>query len=64
MKIFGAIMLAIFIVALDFGITSLLVYGICWCFGANFTFKVALGVWLITIIVGAVIRDNQIKKEY
>lgn len=45
--ILGIIGLLIF----SFGITALLVKGICWAFGLAFSLKIAFGVWLILLFV-------------
>ena len=45
--ILGIIGLLIF----SFGITALLVKGICWAFGLAFSLKIAFGVWLILFLV-------------
>lgn len=35
----------------SFGITALLVKGVCWAFGLAFSLKIAFGVWLILLLV-------------
>lgn len=37
--------------AIMFGITALIVKGICWAFDFAFTWKLAVGVWLILILL-------------
>ena len=41
-------------VAIGFGITSGLLYGICWAFGFKFTWKLAIGVYLVLVLIKAV----------
>ena len=33
-------------VALSYGITTAIFYGVCWAFGFTFSFKTAFGLWL------------------
>lgn len=39
---------------LSFGITTGLVYGICWAFNLNFSLKVAYGIWLIMMLLSGI----------
>ena len=47
------IILAIFY-GISFGITGLIIKGICWAFGFAFSWKLAFGIWLILALVGRV----------
>ena len=52
MSKFLATLLALLIVlGLDFALLSLITYLICFCFGIAFTWKLALGIWLIIIAI-------------
>lgn len=52
MSKFLATLLALLIVlGLDFALLSLIIYLICFCFGIVFTWKLALGIWLIIIAI-------------
>lgn len=52
MSKFLATLLALLIVlGLDFALLSLITYLICFCFGIVFTWKLALGIWLIIIAI-------------
>ena len=42
----------------SFGITALLVKGVCWAFGYAFSWKTAFGIWLLTLLVGGAFRSN------
>lgn len=44
----------LFFYGLSFGITSALVYGICWAFGIAFTWKLAIGLWFVFIILRSI----------
>lgn len=37
--------------AIYFGITALIIYGICRVFNLEFSFMVAFGIWLILIVI-------------
>lgn len=55
------ILVLTFIVAvvIGFGITSGILYGICWAFGFKFTWKLAIGVYLVLILLKAIFsRSN------
>lgn len=52
--IFGVLIGAIVVLglyAISFGITGLIIKGVCWAFGLTFSWKVAFGIWLIMILV-------------
>ena len=51
LKILGIIVVVAVLIALSFALTSALIYGICWAFGFQFTWKIAFGVWLALILV-------------
>lgn len=66
MKTFGTIILVVAIVilacAISFGITSALVYGVCWAFNFTFSWKIALGIWFLMALLRSVFKVI-IKKE-
>ena len=45
-KTIGTIAAIIFLLALSYGITTAIFYGVCWAFGFTFSFKTAFGLWL------------------
>jgi len=51
----AVISLIVITLLLSFGITSFIVYGVCWAFGYAFSFKLAFGVWLIFIAFKALV---------
>lgn len=56
--IMAIILLAI---AIGFGITSGLVYVVCWTFGFKFTWKIAIGIYLILVILKALFHNPKNK---
>lgn len=50
-KLLAAIITLLIVLALDFGLFAGLIYIICWCLGIAFTWKLALGIWLIVEII-------------
>ena len=56
---FGMKVLLIFIVIvmfvgamlIDYLVCALIVYSICWCFGLAFSFKFALGIYLVYLLI-------------
>ena len=56
------IILAIFY-GISFGITGLIIKGICWAFGFAFSWKLALGIWLILALVGSVFGGTKYVKK-
>lgn len=57
--IFVAMFIALIIIvalALSFGATALIVWGICKCFGFVFTWKLAMGIWLIMTLIEACVK--------
>ena len=36
---------------ISFGITGLIIKGICWAFGLTFSWRLVFGIWLIMILV-------------
>lgn len=39
------------ILAIDYAILAAIIYAICWCLSIVFTWKLALGMWLIIIVI-------------
>ena len=58
------ILMIVLVVVLSYCVTALLVGGICWCFGFHFSFKIALGVWLMLVLINATVQDIKTKKNY
>jgi hypothetical protein len=46
-KILSCLFALIIIITVSFGVTYGLIWSICWCFNMQFSFKLALGIWLI-----------------
>ena len=42
----------------SFGITALIVKGVCWAFGLAFSLKIAFGVWLILILARGIFGNS------
>ena len=56
------IILAVFY-GISFGITGLIIKGICWAFGFAFSWKLAFGIWLILTLVGSVFGGTKYVKK-
>lgn len=56
------IILAIFY-GISFGITGLIIKGICWAFGFAFSWKLAFGIWLILVLVGSIFGGTKYVKK-
>ena len=52
------ILIIIIAIALSLGATALIVWGICKCFGFVFTWKLAIGVWLIMALIEACVKPT------
>lgn len=48
---------------IGFGLTGLVIKGICWAFGFAFSWKLAFGVWLILVLVGSVFSGTKYVKK-
>ena len=61
------IVVALVIVAIgcgiSFGITGLIIKGICWAFGFAFSWKLAFGIWLILGIAGSIFGGTKYVKK-
>lgn len=55
MKIFLFLCLILGICAVSFGLTAGIVYLVCLCFSIAFSWKIALGVWLIILLFNPVV---------
>ena len=52
--VFGVLIGAIVVLgiyAISFGITGLIIKGVCWAFGFACSWRLAFGIWLIMILV-------------
>lgn len=47
------------LLGLDFCITSGLFWVVCWAFGLTFTWKIALGIWVISIFLAAIFKSGR-----
>lgn len=56
------IILAVFY-GISFGITGLIIKGICWAFGFAFSWRLALGIWLILALVGSIFGGTKYVKK-
>ena len=54
-KILMLLAIILGLLAVSIGLTVGIVYLICLCFGWIFSLKIALGVWLISFLVGLVL---------
>lgn len=62
-KILVAMFIALIIIvalALSFGVTAFIVWGICKCFDFVFTWKLAVGIWLIMTLIEACVKPTSI----
>lgn len=48
---------------ISFGITGLIIKGICWVFGFAFSWKLAFGIWLILGIAGSIFGGTKYVKK-
>lgn len=53
-----AILSLIFILAISFGLTAGLVALVCFAFGLAFSWKIALGIWVIIIILRSIFSSK------
>ena len=58
-QILGLIAYIVGMIALDIVIVSAVYYAICWCFGLVFSWKIALGIWILVIVFKNVIMDTR-----
>lgn len=58
MKVISVILLTLLIIAMSLGVTELVVWGICACFGWAFNFWIGVGIWLIMALARSVFRGN------
>lgn len=56
-KILMLLAIVLGLLAVSIGLTIGIVYLICLCFGWIFSLKIALGVWLISFLVGLVLSN-------
>lgn len=56
------IILAVFY-GISFGITGLIIKGICWAFGLAFSWKLAFGIWLVLALVGSIFGGTKYVKK-
>lgn len=60
-KVFGCMLLIVIVFAvymISFGITSAIIYGICWAFELRFSFKIAFGIWLVLILIKSLFNNK------
>ena len=51
------------ILGASFGITGLIIKGICWAFGFAFSWRLAFGVWLVSILIGSAFGGTKYVKK-
>ena len=56
-RILAIVSIIIGLLAVSIGLTIGIVYLICLCFGWIFPLKIALGVWLISFLVGLILSN-------
>lgn len=54
--IFIVIVMFVGAMLIDYLVCALIVYSICWCFGFMFTFKLALGVYLVYLLIRGIFK--------
>ena len=50
------IIVLVLIFGLDFILTAGILFLICWCFQIAFTWKLAFGIWLITLLLAGIFK--------
>lgn len=51
------------ILGASFGLTGLIIKGICWAFHKTFSWRLALGIWLILGLIGGIFGGTKYIKE-
>ena len=54
--IFIAIVMIVGAMLIDYLVSALIVYSICWCFSLAFSFKLALGVYLVYLLIRGIFK--------
>lgn len=63
LAILGIIIGAVLAVALGFLLTAGIIAGICWAFSLAFSWKLAVGVYLVLILIRSITQINVSKSE-
>ena len=58
-KLLATILTLLIVLGLDFLLFAALIYLICFCFSIAFTWKLALGIWLVVEIIKLLIPHNK-----
>ena len=59
----ATIIIALVPIVLGFGITGLIVKGICWAFNFAFSWRLAFGVWLVLLLVSSIFGGTKYVKK-
>ena len=51
------------ILGASFGLTGLIIKGICWAFHKTFSWRMAFGIWLILALVGSMFGGTKYVKK-
>ena len=54
--VFIAIVMIVGAILIDYLVCALIVYSICWCFSLAFSFKLALGVYLVYLLIRGIFK--------
>ena len=54
--IFIVIVMFVGAILIDYLVCALIVYSICWCFSLAFSFKLALGVYLVYLLIRGIFK--------
>lgn len=54
--IFIVIVMFVGAMLIDYLVCALIVYSICWCFSFTFSFKLALGVYLVYLLIRGIFK--------
>ena len=54
-KLLASLLALLIVLALDFGLFAALIYVICFCFSIVFTWKLALGIWLVIELIKLIV---------
>lgn len=50
--------LALLILIISFSITSGMIWVVCWAFGLAFSWRLAVGIWVVLIILRSIFKSN------
>lgn len=54
----GVLIVILILLALDFAMCAGIAWLILWCFGIDFSVKIAFGIWLITLLLHLIFKKK------